>query len=101
MDDDWPFDDPPNVTTIITVKVLNENYPILLVTHDGDDGTWQCLCGTTNDPKDGRVVGLGCMYELDPTIGELANLPHGWKAWRKSPKSKWKRKENDQDDTED
>jgi hypothetical protein len=85
----WPFADPPNVTTITTVNVLERNYPILLVTHDEDDGGWQVLCGETDDVDDGRVVGLGCMFERDPSIGQLANLPLGWRAWRESVDSPW------------
>jgi hypothetical protein len=91
---DWPFDDPSDVATITTTKVLDEGHPILLVTHDDDDGAWQFLCGTTNDPEDGRVVGLGCMYERDPSIGELADLPLGWRAWRESPVASWRREPN-------
>ena len=29
-----------------------EGAPILLVTHDADDGSWQFLCGTTEDPAE-------------------------------------------------
>ena len=35
---DWPFDHPPNPACITTRLVLEEGYPILLVTHDADDG---------------------------------------------------------------
>jgi hypothetical protein len=98
---DWPFSDPPNVTTITTRQVLDEGYPILVVTHDEDDGGWQVLCGTTNDPKDGRVVGLDCMYERDPSIGELADLPLGWKAWREATDRDWIREANQRESDED
>jgi len=87
----WPFDDPPNVATITTANVLDRNHPILLVTHDEDDGTWQVLCGETNDPKDGRVVGLGELFDRDPSIGQLADLQLGWRAWRDSARSPWRR----------
>jgi hypothetical protein len=94
MISDYPFDDPPNVATITTKQVLEDDYPILLVTHDEDDGSWQILCGTTNDPSDGRVVGLDCMCQRDPSIGELGDLPLGWRAWRKNPASPWIREPN-------
>jgi hypothetical protein len=91
MDGLWPFADPPNVITITTRQVLDDGLPILLVTHDADDGCWQVLCGTTDDPDDGRVVGLDCVYAIDPSIGLLADLPLGWRAWRESPTTPWVR----------
>lgn len=94
ISDDWPFDDPPNVITITTRQVLEENHPILLVSHDADDGCWQVLCGTTDEPSDGRVVGLDCMFDRDASIGELADLPLGWRARRGSVNAPWIREPN-------
>jgi hypothetical protein len=88
--DTWPFEDPPNTAAITTRQVL-EGAPVLLVTHDADDGGWQFLCGTTDDPADGRVVGLGRMLARDPTLGELADLPEGWRARRASAGQQWER----------
>jgi hypothetical protein len=87
---EWPFEDPTNVAAISTRPVVEEGHAILLVSHDAD-GYWQVLCGTTNDTADGRVVCLGCLFELDPTIGELADLPRGWRAWRDSVTTPWLR----------
>jgi hypothetical protein len=89
--DAWPFADPPNTATITTRQVLEASAPILRVAHDADDGSWQFLCGTTNDPADGRVVGLGRMCARDPTLRELADLPEGWCAWRAGPGAPWQR----------
>ena len=88
---DWPFADKPNTASITTRQVL-EGAPILLVTHDEDDGGWQFLCGTTNDPADARVVGLGQMLRRDGTLGELADLPEGWRASRASADGPWGRR---------
>jgi hypothetical protein len=85
----WPFADAPNTASITTIRVLEGQAPILLVTHDGDDGGWQFLCGTTDDPSDGRVVGLGRMYARDPTLGEVADLPEGWRASRERVGAPW------------
>ena len=87
---EWPFDDPPNVVAISTRPVVENAHPVLLVTHDADGG-WQVLCGTTNEPTEGRVVCLGCAFELDRSIGQLAGLPRGWRAWRDSPADPWRR----------
>jgi hypothetical protein len=91
---DWPFSDPINTTTISTRRVIEDGYPILLVTHD-TDGDWQILCGTTNEPADGLVMCLGCMFERDRTIGILADLPPGWRAWRDSVTDPWLRERSD------
>jgi hypothetical protein len=88
--DNWPFADKPNTASITTRQVL-EGAPILLVTHDEDDGAWQFLCGTTDNPADGRIVGLGEMYQRDASLGQLADLPEGWRAWRASGGQPWQR----------
>jgi len=91
MTEPWPFADAPNTATITTIHVLDGRLPICLVTHDSDDGMWQFLCGTSNDPADGRVVGLHRILELDPHLVELADLPLGWRAWREKPGTPWHR----------
>ena len=65
--------------------------PVLLVTHDEEDGCWQFLCGTTENPDRGRAVGLNEALEICPEIAELADLPRGWNAWRDAPGVKWER----------
>ena len=54
--DDWPFADPRNVAVITTRQVFREGLPVLLVTHDEDDGDWQFVCGTTNELGDDCVA---------------------------------------------
>jgi hypothetical protein len=93
----WPFAEPPNVAALTTRQVLDDGRPVLLVTHDADDGMWQVLCGTTDNPADGRVAHLQHLYERDPSIGELADLPPGWKAWREAPGKPWRRAPSEDD----
>jgi len=91
---EWPFADPPNVATFTTCKVLNEDHPRLLVTHDEDDGAWQFLCGTTNEPRDGRIVGGRArisppemtfdivslwMAEISKLRGRFVSAMQGWR----------------------
>jgi hypothetical protein len=59
------------------------------------DGDWQFLCGTTNRPKDGQVVSLGCIFERDNTIVHLADLPEGWRAYRVTHGAVWTRERVD------
>jgi hypothetical protein len=96
-EEEWPFADPISVAAITTRHILDGSLPILLVTHDSDDGGWQVLCGTTNEPDDGRVACLGCLFERDRSLAEVADLPLGWRAWRDSPQSTWVRAQSDDD----
>lgn len=87
---DWPFPAPINALAISTTRVLSEGYPVLRVSHDSD-GIWQVLCDTTTAAEDCKVVCLGCCFQLDPSLGQLADLPLGWEAWRSSASCPWTR----------
>jgi hypothetical protein len=88
---DWPFEDPPNTAAITTRPVMDDGAPVLLVTRDIEDGGWQFLCGTTNDSREARVVGLGRMCARDASLLDLADLPEGWRAWRADVGAPWHR----------
>jgi hypothetical protein len=97
----WPFADPPEAATLTTVHVLDRSRPILLVTHDEDDGMWQVLCGTTAEAADCRLVSLHSLVEQDPSLADLADLPLGWCAWRESADSPWMREPTPQEEDEE
>jgi hypothetical protein len=88
-EEDWPFDQAPNVAAISTRQVIELDYPILLVTHYEDDHSWAFLCGTTEGSDDGRVIGMGNALNRDPTLRQIADLPPGWSARRKGKDSEW------------
>jgi len=87
---EWPFAEPIHTRVFTTGAVLRGSLPVLLVSHD-EDGDWQFLCGTTDNPADCVVVCLGCAYDKDNSIGQLADLPLGWRAWRDTLTDPWKR----------
>jgi len=87
-EEDWPFKCSENVGCVTTRQVMEEGYPILAVLHD-KEGTWQILCDTTEDPDDGMIVCLGCLFEKFPFIGEFANLEPGHEASRESEDVEW------------
>jgi hypothetical protein len=87
-DDEWPFADPVNALAISTRQVFRSGRQIRRVSHDFD-GDWQVLCGTTTKTEDAIVVCLGCAFQHDRSIGELAQLPRGWTAWRDHIGAKW------------
>ena len=92
LENEWPFQDGPYTAAFTTTRVVNENYPILVVKHNVD-GDWQLLCGTTEKKKDSVIMCLGCAFENDRSIGEVADLPLGWKARRETNTSAWQRVE--------
>ena len=77
---------------ITTRQVMREGWPILLVTHDADDGAWQFLNGhgDTDDTDSAMVVAPAEVAALDPSVGELAELPLGWRAWRETVDRPWR-----------
>jgi hypothetical protein len=92
-EDEWPFSVPTNALAISTVRVVCEGHPVLRVSHD-KDGIWQVLCNTTTEFDHCKVACLGCCYQLDSSIGEFADLPLGWGAWRRSVRDPWIREAN-------
>lgn len=88
----WPFDQPRNCATLTMRQVLEGKEPILLVSHDADDHGWQFIGSSDASVKDGRVVGLEEVVQLDPSVLAVADLPPGWQAVRKRPGARWIRR---------
>ncbi|MGK7390507.1 MAG: immunity protein Imm33 domain-containing protein [Candidatus Cyclobacteriaceae bacterium M2_1C_046] len=85
------FKDPPN-TAVFTTKFVTEEYkPITYVSHDDDGSDWQFF--SNDDFKElesiARIVSLQEIINLDPSIRELADMPVGYYATRKSKDDKW------------
>lgn len=95
MTAEWPFEEPPNVATMTVRDIIDGRSPIRLVTRDEEDGTWQFLTGGPFEMADGRLVTLRSMLLRDPSIGELADLPIGWQAWRDDVSLPWHREPAD------
>lgn len=89
--EEWPFRDPQNVSVFTTSSVVSGKAPILYVTHDEDDGAWQFHSGEALTDDQPKVVSLAAIVKLDSTVKELADLPLGWEANRKSKGDKWVR----------
>jgi hypothetical protein len=92
MSANWPFADPPNVTTITLRSIVAGDRPILYVSHDEDDGCWQFLDGGESpDVRDAMVILLKEIVAHDASVVELADLPLGWCAERSDPTQPWAR----------
>jgi hypothetical protein len=89
--DEWPFIDPKNVAVLTVCQIVQDAHPILRVSHDSDDGSWQFLEWETPSIKDAMTVSLQSIVTRDPSLKELADLPLGWSASRQSPNEPWHR----------
>jgi hypothetical protein len=97
MDSSWKFDQPPNCAVITLRSIVEHGEPVLHVTHDADDHGWQFLGAETPKESDAMVVLLKEILARDATLRELADLPVGWHAWRKSVRENWIRELNPND----
>lgn len=90
----WKFSDPPNVAVFTSTSIIEGTEWIHYVCHNEEDGAWQFhpQSGFTSE-ENARIVSLQSIVKRDPTISELSDLPLGWCAWRKTPTSKWERKQ--------
>ena len=91
----FPFSDAPNTACFTCRHVLEENKPILYVSHD-EDGYWQFLCGGEHKEEDARVVSLATILNIDETMGDLAELDCGVYAEAESAASDWIVRRRDQ-----
>jgi len=89
------FNEPGNVATFTTRQILEDGRPILYVSHDEDDGSWQFLSGDPFSTEDALVVALHEIVEHDQSVCELGDLPLGWIAQRESVERPWKRSRRD------
>ena len=94
MGDNWPFKDERELPVLTTNEVLRGTSPIMYVSHDQDDGCWQFFGKSGADEAQVKVVTLEEIFSLDPSIGQLSDLPLGWGAERESHDDEWVRTEN-------
>ena len=87
----WPFDDPEDLGVFTVSPVLSGAKPILEVSHDVSDGTWQFLTGEHLDLSQAKLVCLTEVVALDPSLRELADLPLGSSATRTGRGKPWTR----------
>ncbi len=100
----WPFPAPISIAAFCTDKVAREDFDVLRVVHD-HDGDWQFLDDTTDVPGECVLLCLGCVFERNPDIATVADLPRGWAARREvagGERERWEMPpEDDQNDTEE
>jgi hypothetical protein len=72
-------------------QILEGSESILLVAHDLDDHGWQFIGSSDASTRDGRIVCLEDIVELDPTVREVADLLPGYRAVRQYVGGPWSR----------
>jgi hypothetical protein len=91
MDDEQLY----NLRAFTCTHVRN-NAPILCVFHERAvadwDAGWTFHCGAM-EHEDSEIVvtRLTSMLRIDPSIGQLMDLPIGTGAWRRTPSEDWTR----------
>ena len=77
------------MAVLIERSVMARLRPIAYVYRDMDDDGFQFISDGGRTEADAMMVGLEEVYRLDPTIGQLADLPPGWRAVRGRPGEGW------------
>ena len=83
----FKFREHKNLGVFTTKQFLEENKPIIRVTHD-EDGDWQFLTENA-ELKDAKIVHLGHLIEKDKTLNELFRLDYGESAERNFIGDNW------------
>lgn len=71
----FPFYDSPDTAAIICCHIMENQTPILYVSHDEDDGMWQFLCGEAHGIDDAKLVSLKWVFDLDNSVSALKDMP--------------------------
>ena len=86
----FPFDEPKNVAVFTCKHILEDGVDICYISHDEEDGCWQFLCGSNDHiESDARIISLKHAFDLDNSIGKLADMPLGCGAIRKKKGASW------------
>ena len=85
------FEEALNTAVFTTKFIIVDKKDITLVRHEPEDGAWMFFSDDKyqNYEEVAKVVGLGEIIKIDSTILEIADLPVGYYATRKSIGDKW------------
>ena len=85
------------MAVLIERAVMERRRAIAYVYRDMDDEGFQFISDGEKTEGDAMMVSLEEVYELDPTISQLADLPPGWRALRQRPGGDWAMEPSDPD----
>lgn len=87
----------PHQKAYVCTHVFEDLQAVKLVSRP--DGDWCFLCGDEHEETASsyRVVGMGHLFEKDPSLKELKDLPKDWEAERTQLGGEWLRTRCDPD----
>ena len=85
------WDDSLDPAAITVDEVLSGKRDVLLVMHDEGHGGWQFYDGRDVTGRKPVVLPKAEFLLLDPTLGEVTDLPVGWLARRSARGRPWSR----------
>jgi hypothetical protein len=90
------FTDSTN-TAVFTTKFVLDGKEITNIYHDKDDGAWQFFSSDYfEDIEDvAKIIGLGEILKIDSSVLEIADMPEGYRAYRKFKGDPWTIEKND------
>lgn len=101
MSELWPFDQPPNCAVVTTSGVMKDGALITRVFHDEEDDGWQFLHEGEFSMEEAMLVLLKNVIAHDESVLEVADLPPGWCATRKSRGGQWSRRRESESGEDD
>ena len=72
-----------------TREVFERREPVLYVSHDADDGSWQLIGASDADAGTGKIGHLHHAVDEDPSLVDVLDLPPGSSATRADVGSPW------------
>ncbi len=86
----FAFKDAPETACIVCQHVLDGKNPITFISHDKEDRMWQFLCSEDHILEDVRLISQAEAFQIDESIGQVADLPRGFVIERTEAKGRWK-----------
>lgn len=78
-----------NQAVFTTKYVLENNSPVIYVSHDAD-GDWQFFGKEDGlNEEDARIISFGEILKINPSLKEILWIPEGMEAWFNDETKEW------------
>jgi len=89
----WKFPVSPHTLVFTPESIMNGAEPVLYVYRGASDGAWQFHGAGESSIEEAVAICFHHIVDRDPTIKQLADLPLGWCASRKTASDPWVREQ--------